>query len=332
MIKTALRLAAFLVIAGSQIFSSQAGFAAWPESVNQQIVVNTGSNLQDIGSVSDGAGGVIVVYHNQGGASGRDILARRYNASGDLAWPGGTLTVCNAPGDQTDVRVVPTGNGNLFVLWTDWRDGNADIYVQKVIANGQVSFSINGSPFLYGTAPQTLEHAISDGSDGFIMAYKNFVIEARRCTSLGQNLWATPADISSVAGDQIVDMIGDANGGCIVGLERVGIGTEVVVKPVSPTGATEFDQLLSGNAAGNQYGIQLARRPNGNVLAVWFDGAVSPQRLVANEFVHPLVFNPNRVLPTGTGNVLPEFELSRSSFGDPLLVYGFDAGGGNYYS
>src|SRR5690606_7541510 len=99
----------------------------------------------------------------------------------------------------------------------------------------------------------------------------------------GLAMWGPEATISAVAGDEISDMIPDGAGGCVVGLERAGFGGEVVVMKISPTGGTDYEQLLSDNLPGLQSKIKLALRPNGHVLAIWFDAGSLPQRLVANE-------------------------------------------------
>ncbi len=330
---TCFRFAAILAFAGALPALTHSSFAIWPDDVNQQILVNTSTRVLETGSVPDGQGGIICVYHDFNLSTGQNILARRYGENGQLVWGSGPIEICTAAGDQTDIHVVPTTDGGCFIMWSDPRGGNYDVYVQKLAPSGQTLFSPNGSLYLAGTGDEVLEDAISDGFNGFILAYsQGIVLNARRFNSAGQSMWASPATISAVSGDAISDMIGDGEGGCYVGLERVGIGGEVVIQPISAAGVADFDQLLSLNAAGNQFGIKLARRSNGHVLAVWFDGAVSPQRLMANEFVDPLVFNPSVPLNTGSGHVLAEFELMESAFGDPVIVYGEQISSDNFNS
>ncbi|HEY5132694.1 MAG TPA: FlgD immunoglobulin-like domain containing protein, partial [Candidatus Krumholzibacteriaceae bacterium] len=84
--------------------------------------------------VSDGAGGAIVAW-----TDGRsedpvsyDIYAQRVNASGSVQWPTDGAAVCTATGDQYFPSIASDGAGGAIVAWADKRNGNFDIYAQRV--------------------------------------------------------------------------------------------------------------------------------------------------------------------------------------------------------
>jgi hypothetical protein len=84
----------------------------------------------------DGAGGAIVTWHDARHETHSDIYAQRVYASGAVQWMVDGVALCTAAGDQWFPTVVSDGVGGAIVTWIDTRNGNWDIYAQRIERNG----------------------------------------------------------------------------------------------------------------------------------------------------------------------------------------------------
>jgi hypothetical protein len=82
---------------------------------------------------SDGVEGAIITWRDLQSGNG-DIYAQRVDGSGNLKWASVGVAVCNAQGDQLGPVLTPDGTGGVIIAWEDTRNGNHDIYAQRVPA------------------------------------------------------------------------------------------------------------------------------------------------------------------------------------------------------
>src|SRR5688572_12018290 len=81
--------------------------------------------------VSDGAGGAIVVWNDQ--RNGRDIYAQRVSGAGIAQWaPDGVPLYSGLNVIAGEPSMVSDGAGGAIVTWYDRRNGNFDVYAQRV--------------------------------------------------------------------------------------------------------------------------------------------------------------------------------------------------------
>jgi hypothetical protein len=93
-------------------------------------------NQWSVPFVSDGAGGAIVTWPDLRTGT-YDVYAQHVTASGGVTWTMNGAGLCTAAGPQSVPSIAPNGSGGAIVSWTDERDGNRDIYGQRVSANGE---------------------------------------------------------------------------------------------------------------------------------------------------------------------------------------------------
>jgi len=87
--------------------------------------------------ISNGSGGAVATWQDERGGSGVwDIYAQRINVNGAVAWTANGVSVSAATGNQTAPQLALDGVGGAIITWKDERDGNADIYAQRVDAAG----------------------------------------------------------------------------------------------------------------------------------------------------------------------------------------------------
>ncbi len=88
--------------------------------------------------VSDGVGGVIIVWLDFRGGSSGDLYAQRVAGSGALQWTAGGVAVCTAAFDQGDVRLASNGSSGAILAWCDFRNGiDNDLFTRQVRSSGQ---------------------------------------------------------------------------------------------------------------------------------------------------------------------------------------------------
>ena len=92
-------------------------------------------------AVSDENGGVFFVwsdYRNDPNFYTRaQLYAQRITAKGDALWAADGIPVCDLRVNQQQPDCIPDGNGGFIVTWWDERDIFADIYAQRINANGE---------------------------------------------------------------------------------------------------------------------------------------------------------------------------------------------------
>src|SRR5262249_44171343 len=99
--------------------------------------------------VSDGAGGVIVVWQDCRNGVNFDIYAQKVNSSGATQWMPGGVALCTAGDSQLRPEAIPDGFGGAIVTWYDYRSvsgptGGADVYAQRVSVTGAPQWTPNG--------------------------------------------------------------------------------------------------------------------------------------------------------------------------------------------
>ena len=172
------------------------GTVLW--TVNGVKVFHMGSSDQTNPKVCiDGDGGVIITCQGQRNGTW-NIYAQRLNSDGDPQWtfpgggPGGItgVIICgNSVADQVNPRIVSDGSGGAVLAWEDKRNGNWDVYAQRIDSNGVIS--AGGSWVSDGVAltkaPQTQQQLelAQDGSGGA------FATWTHKPGTSGRNVWAT---------------------------------------------------------------------------------------------------------------------------------------------
>jgi hypothetical protein len=122
---------------------------------------------------SDGAGGAIVTWEDS--RSGNDdIYAQRVNASGAVQWTADGAAICTATENQAEARIAFDDAGGAIITWQDGRNGNWDIYAQRVNASGVVQWTADGVALCTATGTQQTPTITSDGLGGAIVTWADY--------------------------------------------------------------------------------------------------------------------------------------------------------------
>ena len=185
---------------------------------------------------SDGENGAILAW--VGGCNDRhDLCAQRVRSDGVPLWGNGVQLSSSARGGNRP-WVVADGVGGATVVWVDERNANADIYAQRVYADGTRAWTAGGVPVVVADGNQQLPVAVSDGQGGALVAwldarYYTLNVSLQRLGPDGERLWdlagvpiATQrVYIATEDFDRHFDLAPDGTGGVMVSWQEVGEST-----------------------------------------------------------------------------------------------------------
>jgi hypothetical protein len=247
-------------------------------------------------AVSDGAGGVIVVWVDGRGGfcdpsfqASCDIYGQRLDSTGTLLWGPTGKPVCTAANNQGlgGIAVLSDGSGGILVAFQDNRinmtsqggSGGYTVYVQRMDASGNPVWQVDG--VRVGQDPQAGDagqirglRMVSDGQNGAIAAWyftsyqgtAHLSIQAQRISSSGQPLWISGGVVvpgltrndPNGTGIETFDLSIDSQGGAVL----VASWT-----PPNTTNAKVFAQRLdkNGTPSWTQSAVLISSSTNDNL-------------------------------------------------------------------
>ena len=94
------------------------------------------------GIIADGSGGAVLYWRAGSFLTDYDIYAARVDNSCSVLWQ---TTVCSVTGMQEEMKGALTDDGHLVLAWSDARNVEFDLYIQKLdISNGATIWQTNG--------------------------------------------------------------------------------------------------------------------------------------------------------------------------------------------
>ncbi len=208
------------------------------------------------------------------------------------AWPIDPLVnlpLCTATGDQDSPVSVPDGGGGVIVTWVDYRNGNGDIYAQRISADGAIQWTANGVALCTAIGDQLGPAIVPDGAGGAIVTWQDERsrgdndIYAQRISLAGVVQWAANgAALCTATGNQWNPAIvsdggapGETGSGAIVAWQdqRSGGDDDVYAQRVSASGAAGWtaDGVVLCAASGWQESLGIASDGAGGAIVAWDD-------------------------------------------------------------
>jgi len=241
----------------------------------------------------DGAGGAIIAWQDlrSGSAVNWDVYAQRVTSSGTLLWPENGTLVCAEPGNQGFPMLMPDGEHGAFVVWRDYRNGNYDLFAQRIDANGNRLWTPSGVSVCSASGEQGYEHLFPDGSGGIIVLWwdgrgATGDYFAQRITAEGNPLWETdgrlldipssilsdPTGTSDGAGGMIITWLDGRHGTREVYADRIGSDGSPLWTPggipVCLSSSTQLGPVITSDLAGG-------------AIVAWADGRGGPSDIYA---------------------------------------------------
>ena len=216
--------------------SANAQWDGNPATVDNPVTV-TGTSASIIYSVSDGAGGVIVVWTATDDASNNYIYAQRKSSVGQVVW-GDSTTLVQIVTSQDDLSlddIVPDGAGGVYVTWDDPSDVNtsADVYMQHINGSGTALLTANGIKINAADGHDNYSAQLDVDAQGVIVTWTDELDDSVTDTTITAQVYAQRYNTSGIAqwgtgGVQVCTasglraascIVSDGNNGALIGFE-----------------------------------------------------------------------------------------------------------------
>jgi len=209
------------------LFPFMVAHAQWSSdpAVNNKIC-QAGNNQVSPRLISDGKGGSIICWYDERAAQNTfDIYAQRIDKDGFIRWTVNGNVICNEWGSQLEPEIVTDNAGGAIIIWTDTRDGNNDIYAQRIDSTGQVLWATNGVPVTQELTDESSPSLTTDGHNGAIITWNDdsggfpptSKIRAQRINGDGSLAWSTTSLVSgTLRFSNAPSIVSDGEGGAYI--------------------------------------------------------------------------------------------------------------------
>lgn len=136
---------------------------------------------------TDGDGGAILTWVDGTTVSDLDIFAQRIDENGTIKWKTSGVVICKETNHQLFPKIIRDGSGGAIIAWSDSRNGNDDIYAQRINSTGHVKWTEDGIPVCNESHNQDQSVMTSDEDGGVIIAWQDY----RNDVSSGVDIYAT---------------------------------------------------------------------------------------------------------------------------------------------
>lgn len=248
---------------------------------------------QSAKSVSDGAGGAIVIWRDFRNGSHWDIFAQRVTALGEPLWATNGVPVCLATNQQDSVVAVSDGAGGAVIAWHDYRNGTNDIYAQRLGGDGVPMWISDGVPVCTAAGEQTNPALFGDGGSGFLLAWEdtrsgNADIYAARLGQDGVPSWTSNGVAVCLSGGEQrgAKVAPDGSGGSIVVWEDYRSGLDVYARRVNAAGSPMWaaNGVAVCVASNDQWHPQVLADGVGGAIFFWEDRRSGPLDIYGDRF------------------------------------------------
>lgn len=203
----------------------------WNNNPSSNNPVASATGYQNYPSISsDGSDGTLIAW--QDNRSGNyDIYVQRISLGGVVQWQANGIQVCSESHDQNSPKIIFDGSGGAIITWIDARNGNIDIYAQRINAAGTAIWQANGIKICDAAGTQQSPEITTDRFGGAIICWLDYRtglnndLYAQRVNNSGTVLWPVNGKkISESAYGQFMPKITDdgAGGAYIVWCDDVG--------------------------------------------------------------------------------------------------------------
>ncbi|MGH7491540.1 MAG: putative Ig domain-containing protein [bacterium] len=268
-----------------KIFCQRLNQLAQPQwQINGLEVARTSGRHERFTAIADGSGGIIIVWQEAAENDDGDIFAQRLDQAGTRLWGETGKEVHRRGHEQGSPMVVGDGAGGAIVLWQDERDGNWDIFAQRINANGDGLWNPGSVALVQEPRDQVLGDAIAISGQGFVVAWRDERAIAgrvfvQRFDLNGSKIWNDAVWVAQSLSDQNHPRLAlDAgNPGDIstyvAWIERRLLVPTIYMQRLNAGGLLQWGTLglAAGRGIGEQREMQALNGNDGELIMVWED-------------------------------------------------------------
>ena len=232
----------------------------------------------------EGGGNAVVVWHDTRNG-GYDIYAQKLDAGGNKLWAADVrINSDSGTEDQALPAVTVDGGGNAVVVWADKRNGNYDIYSQKLDVGGNKLWSADMRVNSDSGAEVQWSPAVGvDGSGNSVVVWEDYRnddcdIYSQKLDEGGSKLWAADVRVNSDSGTAYQDepAVGvDGSGNAVVVWEDYRNGDfDIYAQKLGAGGSKLWAvdvRVNSDSGTVGQCSPAVGVGGGGNAVVVWLD-------------------------------------------------------------
>jgi hypothetical protein len=221
----------------------------------------------------DGLGGFYTAWIDAR-QTDNDIYAQHVDLNGNLTWPNNGVPVCITIGNQSalDILSDPTVDG-LICSWKDNRNGDYDIYAQRISPAGLMQWNTNGLAVCTNNYDQLNPNIAIDNTGGAIITWQdsltlNFDIRAQRVNAGGTPLWTNAGvNVAIAVGDQtsVKNCTDGATGSIFVFMDKRSGVNDIFVHHIYGTG---FSYSLAALESETSPALEVYPNPTQSIINI----------------------------------------------------------------
>ena len=182
------------------------GFAQWSSDPATNSPICRAGDMQILPRlVSDGSGGAFICWSDERTAKNfYKAYVQRIDRNGFVRWAENGIAVSPAFDGKPYPDMVSDGAGGVILVWMDERNGNIDVYAQRIDSSGNLLWNPQGVPVASGPLYQSEPKLVSDGQHGAIVTWsahsgtgQDGHIYAQRIDGNGNRLWNPEITLST---------------------------------------------------------------------------------------------------------------------------------------
>jgi hypothetical protein len=147
------------------------GNRLWSSSQGLAVCTATSSQFNPFLS-PDGAGGAIIAWSDSRTIPA-DIYAQRVSGPGAPLWAADGIPVASTTGGKAYGNLVTDGGDGAFLVWSENRTGDWDIYGNHLDGSGTLEHGVAGTALCTVPGWQWFNVALYDGNNGVIVAWED---------------------------------------------------------------------------------------------------------------------------------------------------------------
>jgi hypothetical protein len=184
---------------------------------------------------------------------------------------------------QGSAQICTSSDGGYIIVWNDNRNGNYDIYAQKMNAYGVAQWTADGVAICTASNNQQTPQIVADANGGAIITWEdsrgaNKDIYAQRINSSGSVQWtANGVAVCTQTGDQFSALISsDGSSGAIIAWNdnrAGGAAYDIYAQRISSGGATQWTSggEIITNSVGLSFSPAIISDGSGGAIIAWYE-------------------------------------------------------------
>lgn len=261
-------------------------FSQWnPNSAFNTGVVIQPKSQQNIHAISDTKKGCVITWDDNRNilTNSTDIYAQRIKSNGFSKWATNGIPICTEIGIQKSNNITSGGvDGSSIITWEDGRNGNYDIYAQKIDSSGNVLWGTNGLLVCNRVTNQKNPKIVSDDAGGAIIVWEDsasfyFDVYAQRISAAGIVQWlANGVSICNAPNQQqnpTLDI--DGLGGAILTWQdkRSNVDYDIYAQKINSSGVVGWtaNGIIVCNAVNTQSNPRIEPDGTNGAIIGWVD-------------------------------------------------------------